>query len=417
VAFVRYARVRDGSAPGEASPQRYAALVAASARRPPVMVPLGSADSIDALVRQWRLTVEQGGQHADAERDMCAAGGRLRRRVWDPIAAQLGTLATLFVVPDGELQLVNLAALPVGRSRYLVETGPLLHVLSAERDLVQPDAGEPGRGILAIGAPDFDRAPRPLTTSPAPGASPASASSAPGRGLRGLDPGAAGLRPLHFDALPEAGGELQTIGALWTRMSGVAGRGNVLLLQGREASEAAFKSLAPGRSVIHVATHGFFAGEVRERGDAAGGPNPLVRSGLAFAGANLRTHAHPDRDDGVLTAEEIATLDLSAAGWVVLSACESGAGTVVSGEGVLGLRRAFQIAGARTLIMSLWKVEDASARAWMTELYGARLVEGMSTAAAVRAASLALLRRERRLGQEIRPAAWGAFVATGDRRY
>ena len=99
----------------------------------------------------------------------------------------------------------------------------------------------------------------------------------------------------------------------------------------------------------------------------------------------------------------------------MLSACETGIGKVVDGEGVLGLRRAFQIAGASTLVMSLWAVEDEAARRWMRELYGARLA-GDGTAEAVRRAQLAVLETRRRTGQSTHPFYWGAFVAAGDWR-
>jgi CHAT domain-containing protein len=99
----------------------------------------------------------------------------------------------------------------------------------------------------------------------------------------------------------------------------------------------------------------------------------------------------------------------------VLSACDTGLGDVRAGEGVLGLRRAFQVAGARTLIMSLWSVEDDAARAWMTSLYTARLRDGRPTAEAVRIATLAALARSRRAGNA-HPFFWAAFVAAGDWR-
>ena len=110
--------------------------------------------------------------------------------------------------------------------------------------------------------------------------------------------------------------------------------------------------------------------------------NPLLLSGLALAGANRRAAAGPDEDDGILTAEEVASLNLQGTEWAVLSACDTGLGEIKAGEGVFGLRRAFQIAGARTVIMSLWSVDDRATRPWMRALYEGGS-QGLNTADAV----------------------------------
>jgi CHAT domain-containing protein len=216
----------------------------------------------------------------------------------------------------------------------------------------------------------------------------------------------------------------------------------VASLTGRDASEAALKRLGPGRRIIHLATHGFFLGEdcVRplEGTRSVGGlivaspapqpkpsrarpgqtmvENPLLSSGLALAGANRRRAATSEQDDGILTAEEVAALDLEGVEWAVLSACDTGLGHVRAGEGVFGLRRAFQLAGVRTVVMSLWAVEDRSAGSWMRALYEARLGRQLDTADAVHAASLAVLadRRQRKLSTA--PFFWAGFVAAGDWR-
>jgi CHAT domain-containing protein len=186
--------------------------------------------------------------------------------------------------------------------------------------------------------------------------------------------------------------------------------------------------------VLHVATHAFFLGsgcpsalpasrgigglapaEEREV-TAREGDNPLLLSGLVFAGANRRSAAAAGEDDGILTAEEIAALDLRGTEWAVLSACDTGRGEVLAGEGVLGLRRAFQVAGARTLVTSLWAVDDRSARLFMETLYEARFRRGMTSAEAVRAATVAVLERLRREGRATHPFRWAGLVASGDWR-
>ena len=146
------------------------------------------------------------------------------------------------------------------------------------------------------------------------------------------------------------------------------------------------------------------------------GESPLLLSGLALAGANRRAAAGIDEDDGILTAEEVAALNLEGVEWAVLSACDTGLGTVTAGEGVLGLRRAFQVAGVRTVIMSLWSVEDQAARQWMAALYRARLDDRLDTADAVRQASLTVFRERRAKRQSTHPFYWASFVAAGDWR-
>jgi CHAT domain-containing protein len=182
--------------------------------------------------------------------------------------------------------------------------------------------------------------------------------------------------------------------------------------------------------VLHLATHGFFL-----NGDCAPAPtgtrgvggltsawprrtaeNPLLLSGLALAGANRRASAAPDEDDGILTAEEVASLDLSGVEWAVLSACDTGVGEIRAGEGVFGLRRAFQVAGARTVVMSLWSVDDQATRAWMRALYQGRFQRKLSTADAVHEASFSMLRDRRAKGLSTHPFYWAAFVAAGDWR-
>jgi CHAT domain-containing protein len=135
-----------------------------------------------------------------------------------------------------------------------------------------------------------------------------------------------------------------------------------------------------------------------------------------LSGANRRRTAAPDEEDGILTAEEIAALDLRGLDWAVLSGCDTGVGEVRAGEGVFGLRRAFQIAGARTVIMSLWPVEDEDTRRWMTSVYDHRFARGAGTAEAVRTASLDQLRRRRQAGLSTHPFYWAGFIAAGDWR-
>jgi CHAT domain-containing protein len=185
--------------------------------------------------------------------------------------------------------------------------------------------------------------------------------------------------------------------------------------------------------MVHLATHGFFLGgdcslaagstrglkvvdETKAQAKSPGYVSPLLLSGLALAGANRRASASAAEQDGILTAEEIAGCDMTGVEWAVLSACDTGVGEIQAGEGVFGLRRAMQLAGVHTLVMSLWPVDDEATRAWMSALYRGRLEEHLDTAAAVRRAGSAVLTARRSAGQSTHPFYWAAFVAAGDWR-
>jgi CHAT domain-containing protein len=146
------------------------------------------------------------------------------------------------------------------------------------------------------------------------------------------------------------------------------------------------------------------------------GPSPWSdrRVWLALAGAN---HAHEhsaDENEGLLTAEEVITLDLEGTDWVVLSACHAALAGALPREGTLGLRRAFHLAGARTVIASRWAVEDAATREWMRALYEARRAGAVGAAQAMQSASRAVLRARRDEGRSTHPFYWAAFTATGE---
>jgi CHAT domain-containing protein/tetratricopeptide (TPR) repeat protein len=411
VSFVRYR-------PHNLEPA-YLAFVLRGGDSVPAVVPLGSAANIEGLILQWRKQLDQealasgrGSQLGEAAYRRVA--GELRQRVWDPLLPHMSNVTRVFVVPDGALHLVNLAALPTGASQYLVETGPLIHYLWTERDLVTTDGGRPlGEGLLALGGPSFDE------SSLTPVASAAS--------FRGTRSTCGDFQSMRFDPLPASLNEVNEVVTLWNQARGPA-LARSIPLTGAEATESAFKAGAIGRRILHLATHGFFLGgrcasaldPAATSTPAAASKitreNPLLLSGLILAGANHREAAQPDREDGVLTAEEVAVLNLSGVEWAVLSGCDTGVGEVRTGEGVFGLRRAFRVAGAKTVIMSLWPVEDKSTRQWMTTLYAGRLTRKLNTADAVRDASLTVLRQRRASRQNTHPFYWAGFVAAGDWR-
>jgi CHAT domain-containing protein len=135
---------------------------------------------------------------------------------------------------------------------------------------------------------------------------------------------------------------------------------------------------------------------------------------LALAGANQARQHDRDENEGLLTAEEVTTLDLRAADWVVLSACQSGLGDRWANDGLLGMRRAFHLAGARTVIASQWSIDDESTREWMTALYEARTQGARTATAAMQQASRSVLKARRATGRGTHPFYWAAFTASGE---
>jgi CHAT domain-containing protein len=325
------------------------------------VVPLGDAARIDAqaaaLAKEIALERDAAGHNQRRnEASWRVAGDALRRSVWDPLAHRLDGTRQVFLVPDGALQLVNFATLPAGVDRYLIDTAPVLHVLSAERDLIQTSRMAPAaRTLLTLGNPSFP-------------------------------PGGNTCMP-RFDPLPGSGRETAEVAAIWKSLGNRSEA-----LSGVRATEKNLRTAVAGKTAIHIATHGFLLD------DRCGGENPLQHSGLELA-------------DGVLTAAQAASLNLEDADWVVLSGCDTGRGDLQFGEGVLGLRRAFQEAGARTVVASLWPIDDEAARGWMSALYRRRFVENRPAAQAIRAADLELLRARRAAHLSTHPFYWGSFIA------
>jgi len=346
VSFVRYDRTVFPTRPSANSVSSYLAFVL-RADRPPAVLPLGSARTIDALVSQWRADIASeasapapGGSATGGSQ---VSGAALRKRVWDPVSPMLASARRVFIVPDGTLSLVPFVALPVGQSSFLLERAPMIHYLSSERDLVTSGQGEVrSGGLLAIGGPAFDNV-TPAATKPQ-------------ATLRAAEQTCAGLQGIRFQPLAGALQEVNEISRVWNAYAtSTGGSASASVLVGRAASETAFKQQAANYRVLHLATHGFFltgdctttapAGTRAVGGlasvTAASRPaeNPLLLSGLALAGANRRRSAAPDADDGILTAQEVASLNLGGVEWAVLSACDTAVGEIKNGEGVLGDRK------------------------------------------------------------------------------
>jgi CHAT domain-containing protein len=347
---------------------------------------LGAAKPIDDAIERMRASADEeahgGGLGAARnERAYRQAGRQLRKLAWDPLLPALTETKLVIVVPDGMLNLVPFASLPDGKG-YLVERQRVIHSVSSERDLLASSQPARRSGLLAIGSPQFDLAQN--TTAAA--------------GLRGSPVPCDAFQKVQFGPLNGAAVELRDVGSTWQKLN--PGE-PATLFTGDQATRERFVDAAPRSRVLHVATHAFLLD--RSCGDG----NPLLHSGLVFAGANR------DRPASILTAQQIASLDLSGVEWAVLSACNTGGGELRDGEGVLGLERAFRIAGARSIVMTLWPVDDQVTARFMHQLYTHRLVHHASISDAVWQSSRRLLIQRRAAGESTHPWYWAGFVGSG----
>ncbi len=194
----------------------------------------------------------------------------------------------------------------------------------------------------------------------------------------------------------------------------------MLTLVGEAASESAFRKAAPQATIVHLATHGS-DGRDRDcadgrRGVSLAAPDDAP-AGEATALVLARGAAAADAgDDGLLGSLEIAALDLRNVRWAVLAACTTAAGAMRHYEGLDGLARAFRIAGARTVFVSLWPVDDGATALWSDALYEARLGAGADVPRALRAAQRNVVATRKAAGASTHPFYWAGFIALGDWR-
>ena len=381
---------------------RYAAYVLMP-RGQPKFVDLGEASPIDKAIAQFRVAL------SDPKRtDVKQLARKLDALTMQPVRGLLGATRWLFISPDGALNLVPFAALVDERNHYLVENFTI-NYLTSGRDLLRVGAQSevPSRQPpLVVANPAFDA----LLASPT--------SSGPPTTVR-----SGSLDELRWPELPGTAAEALALKNILPYAQ---------LLTGTQATEASLKTVTAPR-LLHLATHGFFLPvEPNAKDSVQSNQNPLVRSGLILAGANNKQSGAGD--DGILTALEVAGLDLWGTRLVVLSACETGVGEVRNGEGVFGLRRALVLAGAQSELMSLWKVSDAATRDLMVA-YFRYLQTGVSRSEALRRVQLQMLmssrgisdgrlimsRRQRlqmRGASQSRshPFYWASFIPVGDWR-
>jgi len=413
--------------PGDSTRSRYLVVVVDNygARD---MVDIGPAEDIDALVDRYRhhlldVSTRARGPSVIDQAQYETISRELYRAVLKPVEKRLDDRDLVFVSPDGGLTLVSFAGLQDEEGKYLIEKYPV-HYLTSGRDLLRfMDVPPASTGLLAMGDPDYDataearlsslRETQDAPTLPQNTPQPDSPQS-------DLRSGCGRLDEITVKPLPATRYEIEKVAESWRASSPEP----AVVCLGSRAGEEALKLKAPGSRVIHLATHGYFlqgdcgtlfpqSGHTLDYGFV--GENPLLLSGLFLAGANLHGRGADSigADDGILSAEEVTALDLDGTELVVLSACETGLGRVTAGEGVYGLRRAFQLAGARTVVSALWPVSDEATADLMSGLYG-RGSESLPQT--MRAMQQQVIRELRSAGERDHPFSWGAFVAIGDWR-
>ncbi len=394
----------------------YVALVLRPESREPTFIVLGEKKELERvpLTDYRRLVAAPEGGGARAAK----LGNRFYEAFWLPLEPSLGKAKRVYISPDGELNQVSIGVSPGRDGRPLMETLELRTVNSTKDLLRTAPVASGGRAVL-VGNPVFA-----LSEDAQRAAVRSSGLAKPGRAATGEGPGSVSLRSrdLRGGALGEltgAGLEIDDIAAILR-----GAKWSVLTYTGEEALEERVKGVSRPR-VLHLATHGFFEADLarppKERAALAAesGPSlsedPMLRSGIYLAGANRAIAGEPltaDLEDGVLTAFEASQLNLQGTELVVLSACETGLGKTEAGEGVFGLRRALQVAGAETVMMSLWTVPDAETRELMALFYG-KWLAGADKHQALREAQLEMREKVKaRYGADL-PLFWAAFILVG----
>ncbi|MBD2548694.1 tetratricopeptide repeat protein [Microcystis elabens FACHB-917] len=397
VEFQRY-QPFDGKQPPKQrwGPARYLALIL-QPNGSSAAVDLGEAAAIDTAV----AAAISASAQAQSDADQLLAG--VSKLVLAPLQSRLASSRQWFLSPDGELNRIPFAALPspVAPGKT-VGSSVNLRLLTTGRDLLRFQNPAPkGQAPLVMANPAFDPQ----------GAQVASGPVQVKEQLRDQQRSAA-VGSKGWTALPATAMEGQQIGALLRTKPLTGSEATVLRLQ-----------RSPSPRVVYIATHGFFAPDqvttptdplvaVMERSQQVAGfsgEDPMLRSGLVLAGAN---QPEADRgDDGYLTAAEATALQLEGTELVVLSACSTGQGDVRTGEGVYGLQRALTVAGARSTLLSLWKVDDKATAAFMTAFY-TRLKGGAGRTEAL-AATQAEFRNHPNTAWR-QPYYWGAWQLVGD---
>jgi CHAT domain-containing protein/tetratricopeptide (TPR) repeat protein len=377
-----------------------------------ILTDLGEAEKIDGLINlaRNRISLDRAAVRYDTsgrlEESLTEVTGKLYKLVLAPLLNQIGENKEIFISPDGQLNLLPFEILPCPNGEYVLEKFRVSY-LSSGRDLLKLEA-KPKRtdSALVMADPDFNLCEESTPQKPVQSSGKRPAQFSVPQPLRGGN----GCLEVPFDRLHNTEHEARSICRILRVKAGL----HVDAYFGADAREDILKGIASAPRILHIATHGFFC-EDTSRNRLLG--NPLLRAGLAFTSANClfgndRQGAN-QREDGILTALEFSGLNLVGTELVTLSACETGVGEVKNGEGVYGLKHAFQHAGARTIVMSLWKVRDEETCEFMVSFYETWLA-GKTKKEALREAALKVKNSCRAKYGNTHPYFWGGFVLLGD---
>jgi CHAT domain-containing protein len=372
-------------------PDLYAFVVPPGEEARVQAIRLGGFAAIAKDVAAWQALLSTPSSSTDLVRER---GARVAASVWAPIA-RAAHAQRVFVIAEGPLLRLPWPALPDGDG-YLAEKGPSFHVLNHERELLEPTSTRTSSyGLLAIADPRGDvRTSKDVSRD----------------------------CNAQANALPALPGARREVSRLQTLLLESDRSVPMLALLGSDATEARFRSEAPHASVLHLATHGIATGDACSSAGTRGvslAVEPAAKPDAGGATALVLaapSSASDSANDGLLGSLEIAALDLSDVQWAVLAACTTAAGTTHEFEGLYGLARAFRLAGARSVILSLWQVDDDATAQWSEALYQARLHDRADTPTAQQRAQRAVLAARRAAGKSDHPWYWAGFIAVGDWR-
>jgi tetratricopeptide (TPR) repeat protein len=409
-ALIEYLRFSGYLGKGKREPC-YGAIVLFS-KGAPLWIPLGKAKEIEHLVRRYGTLVRGSPQEDDLSANLQA----LYEALWAPIGQALPSQTKKIIIsPDGQLNFISFATLLTRDQQFLAQIYDVQYVASG-RDLLRELKPSTVNEVILFANPDFGLASTAMLTKAEHRSSDGGSKSIRGSEKREIEDWSFG----SLEGTQKERDELikKFVGWGWTPTDFIA----------KEATkEALLKIHSP--YILHLATHGFFAKEDPTQPEPAAllndgqsvikskfFKNPMHRSGLALAGAQTtieawkRDEVPPVENDGILTAEDVSTLDLQGTWLVTLSACDTGSGEARAGEGVMGLRRGFIQAGAQNLLMTLWPISDEVTVQIMSDFYDAAHRSGNApeALAEVQRNWLVKLRAEKGLAQAVNLA--GPFI-------